>query len=575
MATNNLTPVAPSEDIQPRPVAPVTVAEAVAAVPTATKPVKDSSGAVVARPGSMAGLSDAYMQAAQSGDPEKMLEFSKTAQGTDFEKPALNAWRGMANRVSTFDEITSAVDKKGGPTSPAGKLELAKQWPKSQNEPSILRGLAEHLLGNPNARYFVSEGMIKPRMVFDRNGKPLQENWTESGVLKNVIDPITNQEVGPEEYGLRGAGLTDTTQTLPYIASKEQLKVNQEEANKAQYATNDMASASGQLGVLHSTAAALSDELFTQLKEQNLISPDERTQLASFGARAVQIGGTSSAGLNALDQYTRGGGASMSAEQRKALGAAVAGAGLGVDASGTVVDKDGKHVDVSKLKSLQQSGALGASFEQNFNQSVNEAKASLMYKKMNGQQQQMFDQLLDVTKMIEQKKLDLAQKHGTNSTMPFLVSPVLSTMGDQYARFQVQQQVGMLNAELMRDYADYREKVMKSYPKGTYPAPGEIEAAYARTDKYLEKRDAAVNQIKQTMRTIEKTMNTGNVIAKEKVAGEVPQQGVNALKPAVPPIDTSTPTARDEGVVIPEIPQAKNPTGFKVIRNDRQFKVKE
>jgi hypothetical protein len=570
-----LTPIAPSEDMKSKPVAPVTVAETIVAVPTDTKPVKDTAGAVVARPGSALGLSDAYMQAATTGDPEKMLQFAKSAQGTDFEKPALNAWRGMANRVSAFDEITSAVDKKGGPTSPAGKLELAKQWPKSQNEPSILRGLAEHLLGNPNARYFVSEGLVKPRMIFDRNGKPLQENWTESGVLKNVIDPLTGKEVGPEEYGLRGAGLTDTTQTLPYIASKEQLRVNQDEANKAQYATNDMASASGQLGILHSTAATLSDELFKQLKDQNLISPDERTQLASFASRAVQIGGTSSAGLNALDQYTRGGGASMSAEQRKALGAAVAGAGLGVDASGTVVDKDGKHVDVSKLQSLQQSGAFGASFEQNFNQSVNEAKASLMYKKMNGQQQQMFDQMLDVAKMIEQKKLEIAQKHGANANLPFLVSPILSTMGDQYARFQVQQQVGMLNAELMRDYADYRAKVMESYPKGTAPAPGEIEAAFARTDRYLEKRDAAVSQIKQTMATIEKTMNTGTVIAKEKVAGEVPQQGVNALKPAVPPIDTTSPTAKNEEVVIPSIPKTNNPAGFKVIRNERQFKVKE
>jgi hypothetical protein len=577
MVTSTLTPVAPSENIQSKPVAPVTVAEAVAAVPTATTPVKDITGSVVARPGSAAGMSEAYMQAAQTGDPEKMYEFAKSVQGTDFEKPALNAWRGMANRVSKFDEITSAVDKKGGPNSPAGKLELVNQWPKSQNEPSILRGLAEHLLGNPNARYFVSKGMVKPKMVMDINGKPIQENYYENGEKAEpfAIDTITGKEILPQEYATRLAGITDIQQTLPYIASKEQLKVNQEESNKAQYATNDMASASGQLGILHSTAASLSDELFAQLKDQNLISPDERTQLASFGARAVQIGANSSAGLNALDQYTRGGGASMSAEQRKALGGAVAGAGFGVDAGGSVIDKDGKRVDVSKLKSLQQSGAIGANFEQNFNQSANEAKASLMYKKMNGQQQQMFDQLLDVTKMIEQKKLDLAQKHGSNSNMPFLVSPVLSTMGDQYARFQVQQQVGMLNSELMRDYADYRDQIMKSYPKGTFPAPGEIEAAFARTDRYLEKRDAAIAQIKQTMKTIEKTMNTGNVIAKEKVAGEVPQQSVNALKPAVPPIDISSPTAKDQGVVIPEIPQSKNPTGFKVIRNDRQFKVKE
>lgn len=573
METNTLTPIAP-EIVAAKPVAPVTLAETVTAVPTAVKPVKDGTGAVVARPGTTAGLSDAYAQAAQSGDPEKLLQFAKTAQGTEFEKPALNAWRGMANRVSTFDEITSAVDKKGGPNTPAGKLELVNQWPKAQNETSILRGLAEHLMGNPNARFFVSEGMIKPRMILDRNGKPLQENWTESGVLKNVIDPITNKEVLPEEYGLRGAGLTDSTQTLPYIASKEQLKFNQDEANKAQSAINDMATASGQLAILHSTAAGLSDKLFKELKDQNLITPEERTQLASFGSRSVQIGGSSSAGLNALDQYTKGGGASLSNEQKKALAAAVKGAGFDVDAGGNVVDKNGKHVDISKLKSLQETGAFGTNFEQTFKQSVDEARNSLAYKKMNAQQQQTFDQMLDVSKMIELKKMELSQKHGVNANLPFLLSPSLSSMTDQYARFQVQQQVGMLNADLMRDYADYRREVMKSYPAGTAPAPGEIEAAFARTDRYLQKRDEAIKQIKGTMNTIEKTINRGTVVSKEPVAGEVPQQSVKEFKSPFPKIDTKRPGSENPNADIPEIKKSNQP-GFKVIRNDRQFKVKE
>ena len=562
-----LDPVVPDTNVATQPVAPVTV-------DTSTNPVTDNAGSVVARPGSASGMSDAYAKAAQSGDPAQLLQFAKSARGTEFEEPALNAWRGMANRVATFDEITNAIDKKGGPQTPTGKLEAVNQWPKSQNEPSILRGLAEHLMGNPNARYFVSEGMIKPRMIMDRNGKPLQENWTESGVLKNVIDPVTGKEVSPQEYGLRGAGITDTTQTLPYIASKDQLKFNQDEANKAQAATNDIAASAGQQAILHSTAAGLSDQLFHSLKEQNLIAPDERTQLASFASRAVQQGASSSQGLNALDQYTRGGGASLSEEQKKSLAATVKGAGLDVDAGGNIVDKNGKHVDVSKLKSLQETGAFGRNFEQTFQQTVDQAKNSLAYKKMNAQQQQTFDQILDLTKMAEQKKIELAQKHGTNANLPFLMSPVLSNMTDQYARFQVQQQVGMANADLAKDYADYRAKMMQSYPPGTAPAPGEIETAYTRTPQYLQKRDEIMNQIRQTMSTIEKTKNTGNVIATEKVAGEVPQQAVNAIKPPSTTIDTTKPTTQNEAVTIPEI-QKSNPQGFKVIRENRQFKVKE
>ena len=134
------------------PPQPEVVAPKTAVVP----PPKDITGVVLARPGTATGMSDAYSQAAQSGDPDKMFNFAKTAQGTEFEKPAMNAWRGMANRVSQFDEITSAIDKKGGPQSPQGKLEIVNQWPKAQNEPSVIRALAEHLMGNKNARFFVS-----------------------------------------------------------------------------------------------------------------------------------------------------------------------------------------------------------------------------------------------------------------------------------------------------------------------------------------------------------------------------------------------------------------------------------
>ena len=118
--------VAPS---QPEVVAPKTAV---------APPPKDITGVVLARPGTATGMSDAYSQAAQSGDPDKMFNFAKTAQGTEFEKPAMNAWRGMANRVSQFDEITSAIDKKGGPQSPQGKLEIVNQWLKTN---PVLSGL--------------------------------------------------------------------------------------------------------------------------------------------------------------------------------------------------------------------------------------------------------------------------------------------------------------------------------------------------------------------------------------------------------------------------------------------------
>ena len=558
-----------------QPVAPVTapVMLAQATVPV----VKDKTGSVVARPGTASGMSGAYLDAAQSGDPDQMLQFAKSAQGTEFEKPAMNAWRGMANRVSQFDEITSAIDKKGGPNSPQGKLEMVNQWPKAQNEPSIVRALSEHLMGNPNARFFVSEGMVKPKIIYDRAGKPLQENWTESGVLKNVIDPITGKEVSPDEYATRGAGLTDTKDTLPYIADKKQLDMNQQAAFKAQAATNDIAAAAPQLAIMHNMAATQMQKLFESRDLQDLLTPQERAQLASFATRTVQLGGSASQGINALDQYTRNGGQSLSNEQKKNLGAALKPYGFEVDASGSVIDKNGQHVDNSKLKSLQQTGAFGKNFEQNFTQSAEEAMNSQILKKLNPQQQQQFGSILDLTKQIEQKKLELAQKHGSDASLPFLVNSILPSMGDQYARFQVQQSVGQANAEIAKDYADYRREMLKNYSAGSAPAPGEIERAYSGTTRFAEKRDQLRKNITEEMNQINKTVNKKANISTEPIAGQTnPEATVNAVKPPLPAINTSIPT---QSVAPPTVPPISAPVatpGFKVIRNsDRQFKVKE
>lgn len=553
----------------------VAVSDAVPLTPV-LPPVKDNNGVVITKPGTATGMSSAYMEAAQSGDPSKMLEFAKTAKGTEFEDPALNAWRGMANRVSTFDEITNAVAKKGGTQSSTGKLELVNQWPKAQNEPSILRGLAEHLMGNPNARFFVSEGMVKPKIIYDKMGKPLQENWTESGVLKNVIDLSTGKEVLPDEYAQRSAGITDVKDTLPFIASKKQLEINQGEANKANHAINDLSSASPEIEQLSSLARKQMQGLWTDMGKQDILSPEERTQLASFASRTVEMGGRSSQSASALDQYTRNGGQSLSNEQRKELSAMLAPQGMKVGSNGEIVDKDGKHVDNSKLKSLQKSGDFGRTFDQSFSQTREDAMNSLAYKKLNAQQQQAFNSILDIQKRIEQKRIEFSQKHGADASLPFLIGNTLPSVGDQYARFQVQQLVTQYNAELTKDYANFRKEQLKNYPTGSAPSPGDIEKAFTRTDAYLLKKENMKDIIVQEMNLINKTKNNPEFnLSKEKVGGEKPEAAVMANKPNLGTLTTEAPTESDAPINMPTLSKESDSSGYKVIPNkDRQFKIK-
>ena len=184
--------------------------------------------------------------------------------------------------------------------------------------------------------------------------------------------------------------------------------------------------------------------------------------------------------------------------------------------------------------------------------------------------------ILDIQKQIAQKNFELAQKHGVDANLPFLINPTLPNVADQYARFQVQQLVGQFNAEIAKDYADYRRDMLKNYPAGSAPSPGDIERAYAGTERYLNKRDEAKAIVRAQMNDINKTKSTKTIIAKESVAGEVPQAAVEGNKPALAPITTEKPTSSNAPINIPELDKNTDSKGFKVIRNsDRQFKVKE
>ena len=108
--------------------------------------------------------------------------------------------------------------------------------------------------------------------------------------------------------------------------------------------------------------------------------------------------------------------------------------GMSIGPSGVIVDNEGKTVSESKLNNLQTSGSFSKEFNQSFQQSRDDAMNSLILKKLNPQQQQMFGQILDLNKQIEQKRIELAEKHGANANLPFLMNPILPNVGDQFAR---------------------------------------------------------------------------------------------------------------------------------------------
>lgn len=438
---------------------------AVAPIPTVVAPEPD--------------IHDSYMKAVDSGDPAEMARIAQNAKGTAVEPLADTAAKIMVSNDTRLNQLTAPVIKSGGINTPEGRIAASKVFEDQADKPQWLRAIGEKLMGNPDARLFITGGTPKTVITYDDQSRQLEEVRNELGKRLSVKDVGTGQFLTPEEYQARGGGIIDREQALGRIAQKSMQSFNVEAANKANAQSMDFGAAAPEVRNL----SADNTELHKQLMKSNL-DPQLKAQIASFTSRQLGDAQSVNNGFNALDQYTRSRGVGMDNQQKAAAKAAAEALGLTIGSDGSITDSKNVKVDKSRLDQLQQSYSSNRNFEQNFTQTKQDAINSSLYKQMTFDQQKAFDQILLNNKRLEQKTSELIAKHGTPS---FLINPATAGVFDAFSLGAGQNVLYQLNASAMEEYAAWRKQqvdAMKAH--GQIPQAGELENAFIRTKKYQD-----------------------------------------------------------------------------------------
>ena len=464
---DTLTPVAPPTNTV-QPIVPVAAAAPVAVAPvvptTITTPKSND-------------LVGSYVSAVESGDPKIMETVVAQAKGTPLENATTNAHKVMVGNDRRLTELTKPVVEAGGINTQEGRLLASKVFEDQSNNPQWMRAIAEHLMGNPNARLFITGGTPKTEITYDDQGNQLEETRNELGKRLSVKDVRTGQLLTPEEYANRGGGITDREQTMARIAAKSNQAYNVTAANKANEQALDYAAASPEISNLASETTTLN----TKLMGSNLSAAD-KAELASFTSR--QIGDTQSVnnGFNALDQFTKSNGVGMDSSTKQAAKAGASLLGLTINGDGSLTNSKNQKVDRATLDQLQKTYSSNHNFEQTFSQTQQNAIQSKFYKNMNEEQQRDFNQILLNNRRLEQKSSELIAKHGTPS---FIINPAAPGVFDNFSQGAGQGVIAQFNAAAMQEYAAWRNDQLAAMKKlGQIPNAGQLEAAFVRTAEY-------------------------------------------------------------------------------------------
>lgn len=470
-----------------------------------------------------------YELAVQSRDPAAMMEIARKTLGTPVSEAAVQAAATMEKNGQQYDAIVKPVQQAGGINTPEGRMKAADTWKTVKDHPQWGSYFVESLLGNPNARLFATGGTIKSQLTFDDAGKQVMLKTNELGEIVGAQDIETGQQINPKEFAQRKAGQTSLENTL---ARKAQLINNEAYAKRfseSQIAEGEWGAAADQLHDLYDQKKKMLGQLFG-----SDLNDKEREELYKFTTRQIGTSSSVSEGFNALDQYSRSKGVGMDETQKKKAKAAAEGLGLQINGEGELVNGKNEKVDRSSLKNLQENYNKNNGVEQNYNQTREDALRSSVYQKLSLKEKQIFDSILEIDRNIERKTGELTNKYGTPS---FLVSPSAYGVGDQFARGEVQAEIGKFNSAAIKAYNEWKADKIAEYQRaGQTPTPGELQQAFQKTDIYKNLKNQYMEESTKLRQRV--VVPAGENVADINPEGVKPNTTATTVGKAPPPKPT-------------------------------------
>jgi len=440
-----------------------------------------------------ADVSMMYEDALSSGNPASMYSLTSRVKGTEIEPIVKRSAEIMQRNLADFEKDVKPVMDKGGVNTPEGRLAVGKTIDYMADKPQKMRAFVEMLVGNPNWRLFVTGGTEKTEIKYDMQGNPIEKTTNELGKTVKAVDANTGQLLTREEIAARGNFVPSLQEAIGYQEKKATSTFNTQALNSANAATE-----------AYSAKAPELKEMYGELRQrlQNLggadLSEEQRKAIGAFTNRSLGYSQTVSEGLNALRQKVDNKNASLSEAQQKSLSAVLDRLGFRVGADGTVTNKTGEAVTKTDLDQAQNSLTSGTQFDRNFAQSKEDFIRSEVFKGLKEGEMRNLGRILDIQQMVERTQLELSAKHGT---LPFLINPKTYQLGDEFVRGEALSLIGEFNQDATQAFAEWRKgQLAKFKDKSQVPSAGELESAFARTQGFRDLRQQFADRNREIMR---------------------------------------------------------------------------
>jgi hypothetical protein len=441
-----------------------------------------------------------------------------------------------------FNDLSAPIAKAGGLQTPEGRVELAKvaqndSWENGKIHPNLLEALFQSAAGSKNARFLISEGVPTISMEYSKiDGTPLQVKKLESGRTTEVLNLATGQKLSPSEYASVGGGVGAITDTLAYISDKKNLENNIEEFNKSNLVNSAHAAIAPETKGLYAEKANL---LASQLAGKNLTN-EQRQFLAGISSNSLGYTQSVQDGKNAFDQFSKAQGKNV--DHSTTLGAKAyiekfLGKIVNIGADGKVTDSSGKTYKTDELNNLQNTYSKNNNFEQNYSRNKEDLQKSEVYKNLGYEQKNAFDRMLEIDRTIEQINDGFYKAYGRQ---PSFLLPVQSTgIEDNFARAMSQSMKGQFNADASIAFNQFKNEMLKNYPKGTAPRPNELEQAFMQTPVYKGLKADAINELKKIdFKSLSASSPQTGINVPQEFQGVNPQKRINETKGVATPVPT-------------------------------------
>lgn len=479
-------------------------------------PVADASTSVpvappaAVNPGSFTPTIDAVKAASPSDVVNNAIDSGNVQTLQSFAQQNANTPAGQASDylAKAFNKgYKDAVQFVGDMSTPEGRqraLETYKKDPVRYGD-----ALMAFATGNKEAAFnIITGGQVKSEVKYlPDSGRPVEVKTNALGKVVSVRDLTSNTVIPEHEYGAMGGSLDKLENTIAWKNKLDNRAYNLQAFQAANSANNAIETASKAISPLVDEHLGIMNYFMTK---PGMTKQDRMNALAVSSAQA-NLTNSFQRTRQALDQFTSGKGANVSAEDRKMLEGVLGPKGFNISGNNQIVDSSGQKVDSGTLKQLMDTASLNSSLDRSYTQQQANLIAQTQAGLLSNEDFLKLQRALDLSTQIQKVKADVAAKHG----VPLFTVPTQNAdMLDQAHRPVAQALQEKFNIDavgLFNQWKDQQIKLAKSADPNFVPEPGQLERAFTNTDLYKNLQKSYAGQIKSVINTpyLESPKNVG------------------------------------------------------------------